>query len=468
MVRSSIILVALAIASTAFAQNCSLTQKCPEGTPCCSQYGSCGTGAYCLGGCDPQSSHKLNSCVPAPVCRSQSYNFKSLDRIIPNTKYLGDASKADWVSSGDPVIYQNNVLLTMAPDTVGTLLASSTYMWYGNVKATFKTSRGAGVVTAFILLSDVKDEIDYEFVGVDLKTAQTNFYFQGITDYGNSANITLSDTFNNFHTYEIDWTPDKITWLVDGQVGRTLERKNTWNSTTNQWMYPQTPARVQLSLWPGGLASNAKGTVDWAGGQIDWTGAQDIKTNGYYYSMFQSVQVDCFNATSAPGTNSKTSYTYNNLAGTNNTVVDGDSPTVLKSLLGTGENMNAGDPGASSASAGSPAATASTAATVPGLSGSGTGSDDHSSDTPGSGGSNSGSSGSGSESGSGTSGASSSGTDSSASAETSSATGGGFTQGGDSSGSSTPQSGADQLGQEKALKGSLFAGIVVLVAMMAL
>ncbi len=127
-------------------------------------------------------SNTLDSCVPEPVCKSATYTFENLDSIAPNTKYLGDASKADWVSSGAPVSYQNNVLLTMAPDTVGTLLASTSYMWYGNVQAKFKTSRGTGVVTAFILLSDVKDEIDYEFVGVDLNTAQTNYYFQGIPD----------------------------------------------------------------------------------------------------------------------------------------------------------------------------------------------------------------------------------------------------------------------------------------------
>lgn len=83
---------------------------------------------------------------------------------------------------GDAQIYDDTVLLTMAPDTVGTVLATSTYMWYGNVKAKFKTSRGKGVVTAFILLSDVKDEIDYEFVGTDLETAQSNYYHQGITN----------------------------------------------------------------------------------------------------------------------------------------------------------------------------------------------------------------------------------------------------------------------------------------------
>lgn len=251
---------------------------------------------------------------------------------------------------GQAVIYQDTVLLTMAPNTVGTVLASSTYMWYGNVRARLRTSRGQGVVTAFILLSDVKDEIDYEFVGVELTTAQSNFYSQGIPDYNNAANISLSDTYANYHDYEIQWTPDTITWLVDGQVGRVKQRSDTWNSTSNSWNFPQTPARVQLSIWPGGLASNGQGTIDWAGGLIDWD-SQDIQQYGYDYAQFEYVTVDCFNATSPPGTNTGVSYYYNNAAATNNTVVDGDKPTVLKSLLGTGTNMSAALPaGASSSS----------------------------------------------------------------------------------------------------------------------
>lgn len=83
------------------------------------------------------------------------------------------------MSSGTPLSYGGNLLLTMPPDSVGTLVASNHYVWYGKISAKLKTSRGAGVVTAFILLSDVKDEIDFEFIGVDLETAQTNFYFQG-------------------------------------------------------------------------------------------------------------------------------------------------------------------------------------------------------------------------------------------------------------------------------------------------
>jgi beta-glucanase (GH16 family) len=118
--------------------------------------------------------------VPEPVCQSKTFDFSNLDGITSENDYLGDATTTDWVMSGQAVSYQDSVLLTMPEGSVGTLLASSTYMWYGNVKATFKTSRGAGVVTAFILLSDVKDEIDYEFVGVELTTAQTNYYYQGI------------------------------------------------------------------------------------------------------------------------------------------------------------------------------------------------------------------------------------------------------------------------------------------------
>src|SRR3569833_1077412 len=119
-------------------------------------------------------SFSLDSCVPAPVCQSKTYQMNSLDGIVDVGKYLGDPKTADWVSQGEPVVYNGNVLLTMPPNSVGTVLATTDYMWCGEVSATLKTSRGAGVVTAFILHSDVKDEIDYEFVGTELDIAKTN------------------------------------------------------------------------------------------------------------------------------------------------------------------------------------------------------------------------------------------------------------------------------------------------------
>lgn len=357
MVRSFALLSALLLWPSVFGISCSKDSHCPKSAPCCSQYGDCGIGAFCLGGCDPLSSFSPESCTPAPMCKSKKHKFDSkLSTILPDSKYLGDPSSADWVSTGQPVYYNDNVLLTMAPNTVGTLLASTRYMWYGNVKAKFKTARGKGVVTAFILLSDFKDEIDYEFIGADLSTAQTNYYSMGIPNYENSVNISISNTFIDYHTYEINWTPDEITWIVDGKIGRTRRKADTWNATSNQWSYPQTPARVQLSLWPAGLESNAKGTIDWAGGLVDWNSA-DIKSNNYYYAAFESIEINCYDADSGLGTSKGKSYTYDTNDGSNITVIDGNKNTILKSFLASGLNPDAGaSPGPSvGISTGSPA-----------------------------------------------------------------------------------------------------------------
>lgn len=181
----------------------------------------------------------------------------------------------------------------------------------------------------------------------------------------------------------------------------------------------------------------------------------DIKTNGYYYATFESVTMECYNATSAPGTNNGVSYTYNGYAGTNDTVVDGKSPTVLGSFQANGENMNLGKP---SGTASATKATV-TAESVPGVSGGDpAGVDNHSSPSSSASAIDPAAT-SGSDSGSGS-------TDSGSSSSGS----GGFTQGSGSSTSDTTKSGADKLmvGQEKVLKGSLFAGIVAVIAMMAL
>lgn len=261
-----------------------------------------------------------------------------------------------------------------------------------------------------------------------------------ITD-DNSGNITsLSDTFNNFHDYEIRWTPDTIEWLVDGKVGRTVNRKDHWNATSNQWSFPQTPSRVQISIWPGGLASNAPGTIAWAGGEIDWN-AQDIQKAGYFYATFESVTVDCYNATSGLGSNSGTSYTYSSSTGTNNTVIDGNKRTNLASLEGTGTDMDAGKPDTSSAasSAKSTATKSSsspknTQAQIPGgsngSSGTVPGGDNGSSGSGSDSGSNSGSSSGGSSgsSGSGSSSGSDSGSSGTTPADTSSCSSSSFNQ----------------------------------------
>ncbi|KAL8689876.1 MAG: hypothetical protein Q9218_004553 [Villophora microphyllina] len=378
----------------------------------------------------------------------QDYKFTSLDGIQPNTKYLGDASKANWVSSGQPQLYQGNVLLTLSEtgeSSSGTLLASTSYVWYGKISAQMKSSRGKGVVSAFILMSDVKDEIDFEFVGTDLTTAQSNFYFQGVPDYNNEKDLTVqSSTFDDFHTYELDWQPDQLTWSVDGSIMRTLKRSDTWNATTNQYHYPQTPARVELSLWPAGSTKNGQGTISWAGGLVDWS-AQDVQKFGYYYAMFKDVNVQCYNPPQGANKTGSKSYVYNAKSGTNNSVAITDDNTVLKSLLGSGMNMDADYPHASASGTAATAAATSEVATVPGLTGAGPGTNGHPN--------NNGNDGTNQESGSAVS-----------SAGGASSTGvGGFSQG-------TPaQSKSDASSpKERGLQNSLFAALIAVIGLLVL
>lgn len=78
------------------------------------------------------------------------------------------------------------------------------------------------MVTAFITMSDIKDEIDWEFPGNDTLHGQTNFFWQGVirTYYSgltcNSSNVqriapktdgstsaVSSDTYSNYHDYSV-------------------------------------------------------------------------------------------------------------------------------------------------------------------------------------------------------------------------------------------------------------------------
>ncbi|KAI9697158.1 MAG: hypothetical protein M1820_007894 [Bogoriella megaspora] len=461
LLRSAAAVAAISASAVyAAAPTCGAGSNCPSDTPCCSQYGQCGLGAYCLGGCDPLHSFSLNSCVPAPVCNSQDYKLDSLDDIVADTDYLGDPSKANWVASGQPANYDNSVLLTMAPSTVGTLLTSTKYVWFGKICATLTTSQGAGVVTAFILMSDVKDEIDFEFIGVDVQHAQSNYYWQGVTDYNNEKDLAADNTPSQVHEYCFDWTTDSITWSVDGTNLRTVNKADTYNDTDGNYHYPQTPARIELSLWPAGLESNGEGTVSWAGGLVNWN-SQYMK-NGYYYAMVSDVNVKCYDPPSGYNNSGTKSYVYTSSDGLNTSVAITDDIEILGSFYANGENPNFGAKPSGSASSSSSAPTPSNTdvQTVPGVSGAGSRGDSGSPSSGNSGGSgDSGSSGNdGGDSGTGGS-------------STSSAPGSGstsFLQGTGNNGGGGSTSEAAKTRAWRGEGGSLFAVVVALVGLMLL
>lgn len=251
-------------------------------------------------------------------------------------------------------------------------------------------------------------------------------------------NVSIpSNSMANYHTYEIDWQPEQLTWSIDGQVLRTLKRSDTWNATANRYSYPQSPARVQLSLWPAGLPTNPQGTINWAGGQISWN--SPYMTNGYYYAQFDSITVDCYNTPSDVKVNGQTSYVLTNKNAEEKDFQVTDDPTVLGSFLATGLEP---DLGKEAASASVSSAATKTANTVPGMSGMGPGNDNHASDVA--------SSATGNSNSQQTAGSS---TGSAGSAAT------GFVQG------TSGKNSASNIQTETVLSGSLFAVVVAIVGL---
>ncbi|SCW00172.1 LAFE_0B11034g1_1 [Lachancea fermentati] len=345
-------LLLLTFSVCAQAIECNSSQSCPESAPCCSQYGVCGTGSYCLGGCDPKFSYSIDACMPMPVCKDTTTVFdKYVSKMVSGYEYLGNASAADWIYEGYVMDYEDeNAMIMAMPLNASTVVSSTRYVWFGKIGVRMKTSHDPGVVTAFIMFSSVQDEIDTEFIGANLTTVQTNYYFEGVVNYTDSHahNISTTDTFENYHDYEIDWQEDYITWSVDGVVGRTLYRNQTYNSTTKVYDFPQTPSRVQLSLWPGGNSNQAPGTIAWAGGAIDWN-STDMENYGYYYAVIQSINVTCYDPPSGTIKNGTTSYQYTDDKDfTKDKIIIGDAGTILALYNNTGLDPDAGKVSSSS------------------------------------------------------------------------------------------------------------------------
>ncbi|KAI8882834.1 glycoside hydrolase family 16 protein [Backusella circina FSU 941] len=168
----------------------------------------------------------------------------------------------------------------------GPTLNATTYMRYGKVSADIRSASIGGAVTAFILIADGGDEIDFEILGGDPHHAQTNYFYGPRAEYavnGGVHNIPGSPLDSSFHKYTIDWQPDKIDWLIDDQIIRTKWKKDTCDST-GLCRYPSHPARIQFGLWDGSTEST---TAEWAKGPIDWTEHSSIT------AYVKDLQVDC-------------------------------------------------------------------------------------------------------------------------------------------------------------------------------
>lgn len=132
-----------------------------------------------------------------------------------------------------------------------TIMSTTRFLLYGSFEARLKTIGVSSVVTAFIGISNVLDEIDFEFTPKSIAfydQVQGNWYSKGLPTYNVNFQDThvSSDTFNNFHTYRIDWTPEKIVWSADGKAFYTQTKASLGVNASD---FPATPMRISFGVW---------------------------------------------------------------------------------------------------------------------------------------------------------------------------------------------------------------------------
>ncbi|KAI7786025.1 glycoside hydrolase family 16 protein [Diaporthe eres] len=248
------------------------------------------TSAQTFSACNPT---KKTGCPADPaIASTQTIDF---------TKGENDFFTA---ATGTTVTYDPSLgaVFTINKETDAPTFTSTGYIFFGRVSVVARASVGTGIVTSFVLQSDDLDEIDWEWLGGDTTQVQTNYFSKGdTTTYDRGGFSGVGNPQAEFHTYTIDWTAEKLDWIIDGTVVRTLKYADAKGGAS----YPQTPMQIKLGTWTAGRKDAPEGTVQWAGGYTDFSQAP---FNGYYKSV--TVQ-DYMNGAKSAG-----SYVYGDMTGT--------------------------------------------------------------------------------------------------------------------------------------------------------
>lgn len=237
-----------------------------------------------------------------PTCRSYTETFKKA-KIVEDFNYNGNPSSADFINlSGSKSLYaigsKGLEMILKAPKNPdpqkgynknagsGMTFNATHLMHYGSITYELQAIPVGGIVTAAILLAPGGDEMDVEIIGSDMKNYQSNMFYHGIPEYGvySAKNPVKSSVGTGFHKYKMEWTPEAVTWSVDGKVSHVLQ-KNATKEKDGKYHFPSEPAYPQFGVWDSSFSA---GTTAWAGGPVNWK-----KTPSTLKGYMKSITFDC-------------------------------------------------------------------------------------------------------------------------------------------------------------------------------
>lgn len=206
------------------------------------------------------SCNPMNETCPANPALgiSHSFAFNSSDIL-----------KESWnITAGNLTYGDQGTEFILAAEGDSPTVQSNFYIFFGSVSVVMRAATGQGIISSVVLESDDLDEVDWEFIGSNNTSVETNYFGKGnTTAYDRAIYYAVDDPTGSFHNYTVDWTADRIEWLVDGTLVRTLAYADALGGEN----YPQTPMNIRIGIWAGGDPSNSEGTIEWAGGETDYT-----------------------------------------------------------------------------------------------------------------------------------------------------------------------------------------------------
>ena len=126
---------------------------------------------------------------------------------------------------------------------------------YGRFEARMQAPAEPGLLPAFWMLGEnitavgypAAGEIDIiETVGQDVDGVHQHAHGPEF-DFGSTFRLPAGQTITDWHTYAVEWSPDRIDWIVDGAVTRTLRREDAGGG----WVFDR-PAFMLLDVAVGG------------------------------------------------------------------------------------------------------------------------------------------------------------------------------------------------------------------------
>ncbi|KAI9045436.1 putative extracellular glycosidase [Aspergillus affinis] len=148
------------------------------------------------------------------------------------------------MQAGKPTYTKDGADFSIASKGYSILLVSNFYIFFGVMEAHVKMAKGAGIISSVILQSDDLDEIDWEWVGYNTSSVQSDFFCKGNTatsDRGAFHAVDNADT--EYHNYTSYWAQDRLEWWIDGSLVRTVNFSDPLAAYGKN--YPQSPCQVK-------------------------------------------------------------------------------------------------------------------------------------------------------------------------------------------------------------------------------